>query len=327
MRTITLLGIALIAAACGGSGSAPTAATSTTTTTTPTGGTTLAAPTLSVTSLQVQSGQAPMNFSERSVTFSWTSVAGATSYLLEVGQQVGGSNLVSQSLITTSLAKTFFPTEGDVFARVTAKNATTSSAASTLLFSRLVSQRDYTESLFLGSGPFSVAAPNTGCSGNVLRGWPEGSTITITIASSLSASLLTVAQASAGHASEATNGAITAVARTSAEAHPTPGLWEIVVEQGSDASFTPTSQQSTGVFTSGRISLPDSNGPLAHELGHGLYGFCHLAGIVPLMSIMGQVSPSVGVADGDILATRAVYAAGLRPGATRSQFVAAGLIK
>jgi len=289
--------------------------------------TTLSAPTLSLSSLQVQTGQNPINFTERSMTFSWTSVPGAASYLLEASQTVGGSDLISQTVTTTSFSKTFLTTEGLLFARVTAKNGTVSSAASNTTASTLISQRTFTEALFLGTGTFAVPAPNTGCTGGVLQGWPAGTTVTITIASSLSSSLLTVAQASASHASEATNGAISAVARLSTDPHPTPALGEIVVELGTDAFFTPTSRSSTGAYTSGRISLPSSTGPLAHELGHGLYGFCHLDGLAPLMSIMGQVSPSVGVADGDIIASRAVYAAGLRPGATRSEFVAAGLIK
>lgn len=329
MRTALLFAVALIAPACGSSGSAPTAATSTTTTTTttPTVPTTLSAPALSLSSLQVQAGQIPINFTERSVTFSWTSVPGATSYLLEASQTVGGSDLISQSLASTSFSKTFFPTEGFLVARVTAKNATVSSVASNTIAGNLISQRTFTEALFLGTGTMSVAPPNAGCTQGVLRGWPAGTTVTITIASSLSPSLLTVAQASASHASEATNGAISAIARVSTEAHPTPAQWEIVVDQGTGSFFTATSQLSNGVYSSGRIELPDSAGPLAHELGHGLYGFCHLGGLAPLMSIMGTLAPSLGVGEADIIASRAVYAAGLRPGATRSEFLTAGLIK
>jgi hypothetical protein len=62
-------------------------------------------------------------------------------------------------------------------------------------------------------------------------------------------------------------------------------------------------------------------------MGHGLYGFCHIDGFAGQLSIMGIISPTAGLGEADIVASRAVYTAGLRPGATRGQFQAAGLIK
>lgn len=302
----------------------------------------LTAPVLTVSSVQRRPGDpVPANFAERAVTFSWTAVPGATSYLAEIGRQSGGADVLSQSLATTSLSTSLFPTSlpGSgifVYPRVTARNengAGPPSAANDIV--RLLSLQDYVEGLFLGTGPFSVAAPFTGCSASgMLSGWPAGTNVTVTLASSVNSSLLPTADAWARHTRDATAGAMTARARTSPDPHPDAAQGEIVVEQ-SDAPcgdrnnggcFQPQTQ-GAGVYSRGKIQFRSSNGPLAHELGHAL-GFCHTDGWAGLVSMMsGAIPATSGMAEADIIATRAVYAAGLRAGAARSQFVSAGLIR
>jgi hypothetical protein len=86
-----------------------------------------------------------------------------------------------------------------------------------------------------------------------------------------------------------------------------------------------------GVLKTGKIySVPLSSiGPFAHETGHAHYGFCHInnATAAADISVMGWFNDDgVGLPEADIAAAQAVYGAGLRGGATRPAFLAAGVI-
>ena len=69
-------------------------------------------------------------------------------------------------------------------------------------------------------------------------------------------------------------------------------------------------------------------GPFAHELGHGLYGFCHLRQDTgaSYVSVMGWFNNEGRLSESDAAAVRAVYTAGLTAGSRRPQLVAAGPI-
>ena len=94
----------------------------------------------------------------------------------------------------------------------------------------------------------------------------------------------------------------------------------------------------TSVILVGKLATAESpsfSDAFPHEMGHGIFGFCHInpdtsvfrSRQEPPSTVMGWGNIDEGqlTAD-DTRTTQAVYAAGLTAGASRAQFVAAGLI-
>jgi hypothetical protein len=204
------------------------------------------------------------------------------------------------------------------------------------------------EALFLGTGPLADHG-NRGCltQADRMAGWPEGSVVKITMASTLSADERAGVIGPASQAREATGGAITTSVEVSNDADPPPPTGEIWVaiasrdevsrECGPAADLCVHMTHSGGVIQAGRIVGVENGGPgFTHELGHALFGLCHLnraslvyrnpEGHAP-SSMMGLANRGMRLTEDDLRAIKAVYAAGLRAGAPRSQFIEAGLIK
>jgi hypothetical protein len=280
-----------------------------------------------------------INFVERPVTFSWSAVPGATSYVLEVGTTPGGADAFAGSTAGTSLTTTF-PSAARVFPRVKAQNASSIGppSADTLPLD-LISVKDFTEALFFGTGPFTATAVR-GCfsSGvdNTLWGWPPGTTVTITLASSLTGTQAAIATDAGSRVSEFTGGAIASVIRSSSNPHPQPDRFDLVVDNvgvvtcsvpsGGCAQVVETAR--TAVFARVRVLVSASFVDIPHEFGHAIYGMCHAGSTAHFISVMGGLKTNVkALGEADLIALQAVYAAGLRAGASRSDFARAGLIK
>lgn len=295
-------------------------------------------PVPSVTSLQLaRTATGWMNFTGRPITISWNTIAGARGYVVEAGTSPGLRDVFSVSTTTTSLTRTF-ASPATIYPRITALIGSTSHPSDGRLPLAIISLRDYVEALFLGSGPLAQS-PQTGCLTNgAMTGWPVGSHVTVTLAASLDAVQRQRATTAVTQASEAFVGRLGAGTRESGERHPTVGPFEIVAEQ-SDLSVPfacsrdalgcaiPLQFASPGQLLRAQIVMNGSSNRIGHEVGHTLYGFCHVATLPGFASIMGSYDEDGrGLSDADLEATRAVYGAGLQGGATRSEFAAAGLI-
>lgn len=200
------------------------------------------------------------------------------------------------------------------------------------------------EALFLGSGPLSAGAcPDLG----VWSAFPRGTTVTVTVSTSVSADKRAAIRAALDRVLLATNGDIQTVYRETADPNPIPGLNEVTSTShpspgtegcASDNGCTIPTFSSRGLLVSSRAVQPASQTVQAYVhdvVGHGILGLCHIDGQLiggPARSLM---SGGPGVSSGDIAgeptqldidASIMVYASGLQPGASRSQFVQEGLV-
>jgi hypothetical protein len=207
----------------------------------------------------------------------------------------------------------------------------------------------FIEALFLGTGPLADYG-NRGCPSREDRmsGWPEGSLVTITMSPTLASDERAGVIGPALQTRDATGGAITTSLEVVNQSDPRLPTGEIGVAKlsrdevskicgSSAASLCAVIAQNGGVIQSGRIvGVENTGGGFSHELGHALFGLCHLnqaslvyrniEGQTP-SSMMGAANGGRRLTDDDLRAIRAVYAAGLRAGAPRSAFVQAGLIR
>lgn len=209
----------------------------------------------------------------------------------------------------------------------------------------------FIEALFFGTGPLADYS-NRGCATQDQRmvGWPEGSVVTITISPTLSAEERAGVIGPASQAREATGGAVTTTVESATGSDPPQPTGEIAVVKvppdqvqmlcgSQEADLCAAVVQSFGVIRSARIIGPDvaggDGGGYSHELGHALFGLCHLNPASAVFqnpygrspaSIMGAGNGGRRLTDDDMRAIKAVYAAGLRAGASRTEFINAGLI-
>jgi hypothetical protein len=255
-----------------------------------------------------------------------------------IGTTPGAADVFAAS--TTGLSMTItFPLPGRFYPQVVARNTWFSSAqvaSRTPLI--MLSLKDLIEALFLGTGPLAQN-PQAGClaGAGTMSGWPSGASVTVTLASSLTADQRRRAAAAAGQVHQATSGAVDARVRDSSDPNPVPGANEIVVQQADLSGPFPCSSSAAGctlplqfsspaVLSRVRIWLRGQN-TAGHEMGHALYGFCHLSTEAGYVSVMGDFDQAGrGLSEADLAATQAVYRAGLRAGAMRNDFVSAGLI-
>jgi hypothetical protein len=202
----------------------------------------------------------------------------------------------------------------------------------------LLSFQDYVEALFLGTGPLAQS-PQAGCPSGAGRmsGWPSDARVTVTLGASLSADQQKRAAAAVSQIDQATAGVVHATTRGSDDRYPFSGTSEIVILQADPASVFPCSTEALGctlpqfvmpgIFGSVNIVMRGASFLVGHEVGHGLYGFCHLTHEAGYVSVMGSFIDTGALSEADLAASRAVYLAGLRGGATRGDFVSAGVIR
>jgi hypothetical protein len=199
--------------------------------------------------------------------------------------------------------------------------------------------RDFIEALFIGTGPYGRDS-DRGCSGR-MNGWRDGTNVRILVDDSVPDDARQHAESLSSFVREMSNGAIGAsVQRIAVYRAPERGEIQVTTPPrrscASGAAGCTIYDRFEDPYTvaASVVVVPPSN-PMQHELGHALFGLCHfrfptgddLSSNVNNMSIMGSGTSFGRPSEADVLALRAVYAAGLRPGAGRGAFVVAGLVR
>jgi hypothetical protein len=133
---------------------------------------------------------------------------------------------------------------------------------------------------------------------------------------------------------EATLGRVHAHIDTTTERLPLAQLGQITVTSAqesvglgcpSSAALCTVNLPSKPPFLNGSRILGVPGGNFPHELGHAVFGFCHT--LTP--NAFDKETIMVGgwsLTDRDVAMLQSLYAAGLGPGATRSDLVRAGII-
>jgi hypothetical protein len=319
--------------ACGGSG------TPTTATPTPT------APTLSVSSMAV-SGITPSVGATSQFTASATLSSGATQNISSQATWQSSSTAVV-SVSSTGLVTGVSIGEADV--RATYQGVSGSQHVNLVGPALSSFTRDYIQAIFLGSGPLSPTDGNYACDTGpgFWTGFPRGTVVTLRVSTTESQDKRQAIQQAAAQVSSATQGAVQVSFQLTDDPNPTPGMNEATSttlpnpsNQGcpSDNGCTMPSFVSVGVLKSSRAVQPPSQTPnaYAHDIvGHGIIGMCHIDGNLiggPGLSLMsggpnvfsGQIA--LQLTPFDLAAAQAVYGSGLNPGATKADFIRAGLI-
>lgn len=208
----------------------------------------------------------------------------------------------------------------------------------------LRTSQDIVEALFLGSGALSAGAcPSIG----VWSGFPRGTTVTVTVSTSVSADKREAIRSALDRVLVATNGDIETTFQLTDDPNPLPGPNEVTSTshpspntQGcaSDIGCTIPTFASAGVLSSSRAVQPETQTVQAYVhdvVGHGILGLCHIDGGLiggPELSLMsggpGVFSDQIAAEPTqlDIDATRMVYASALQLGATRTDFAREGLV-
>ncbi|WP_454064949.1 hypothetical protein [Candidatus Nitrospira salsa] len=207
-----------------------------------------------------------------------------------------------------------------------------------------IQDREVIEALFFGTGPLGA---NTCPAYQRWTGFPRGSHITIIVSTTVSDEKRDQIRSTLKQVSQASHGAITVSFQITEESeppanafqvismtHPNPTLTGCVSNEG----CTHHEWQKPGILKSSRAVQPDNQTPQAYAhdvIGHGILGMCHILanGIGgPEHSLM---SDGEGVYSGqssgrltelDMKALQTVFSSNLSPGATRQDFIEAGLI-
>jgi hypothetical protein len=282
------------------------------------------------------------------VDFAWSGGQGATSFRLEVGSSSGTSNVAVIDTRSSQASYRWAPVPiGNLYARVSGQSAAGSGAPSAEVLVGSVDPRELIEALFLGSGRLAVAG-NVGCPGGAMLGWRPGTRLSVLAASNVSDALLVAAQQTVPQFATATRGQVQASLSRVDQSAPRAGVDEVTLRATSQAEVDAICRRA-GVrgcapqFFSGPyfrsveiVYAPAAEAAtLAHELGHAL-GLCHAivaAGMQPPLTMGvtpdGVFSPSgrlASLSPASVKASESVYGAGLVAGASRTQFVAAGLV-
>jgi len=168
-----------------------------------------------------------------------------------------------------------------------------------------------------------------------MNGWLAGARIRLVQAADLSEAQRTAVANVASQFTQATGGTYEVEVVSTNSAQPVARGGEIVI---TNAGGCPVGAGGCAlpIFNGSRLTsayvrlLSETNvGGVYHELGHALVGFCHIdQGDSP--PIAGNMSAMTGAgifSEVDLRVIRSVYGSGLRTGASRSAFSAAGLIR
>jgi hypothetical protein len=326
----------IVSVACGGSDDRPPTPSSPSTVSPATG---VAAVPPTGLSLSVTTSATP----ETSLRVVWsTSQADARPvFTVEVGRAPGSSDFGTfDAGGATSYSVANAPT-GRIYVRVRARIGDSVSAPSEEATSNVISIRDAIEALFLLTGPVGLAS-NTGCSGprgDRRLGFPVNSMVTLVASTTLSATQMGAVRSFADRIGAFSGGRLSAQVRETSDSAPVPGPNETTIAVGDPTTIGCTTAVSgcafqrwngAGIFTSSQVVVRSgtSMGLMLHELGHAVAGMCHVDAAVlgsPAASVMVPAVTTQSFTDLDQTAMRAVFALS-EPGASRSQFLAAGLI-
>jgi hypothetical protein len=275
------------------------------------------------------------------VTLRWQQDTTAQSIRLEIGSTSNTADILTTELPADARNYDWAPPPtGSYFARVKARNQAGETSSSDIRI-ELADIRDIIDALYLGMGP--LRSSDGGCFfQGMLNGWESGSRIRLVPASSLSPAQLGAVSIVRDVFGETTAGTFRTDIVASTAANPSPRTGEITIAEVDDipecastfnACTIPTSVTSQRLVRAAQVKLrrPVSRGfegGIYHELGHALFGLCHLDGRSPLVGQdFSAMTGAARLTELDREITRRVYGAGLRPGASRSRFVAAGLVR
>jgi hypothetical protein len=209
--------------------------------------------------------------------------------------------------------------------------------------------RNYVESLMLGFGPLTPAEGTYGCPR--LGRWsayPAGTTVELVISQSVPANAVAALNHAATAVNEVSAGSLSIAISTTQDPNPLPATNQVTVATSADPQSlgcgypqgcTQLSFEPNGLpLRAARAILQTGQTPNAYvhdAIGHGTLGLCHVDGHLigsPSASLMSygvnifSNQIAVELTGFDRAATLAVYGSGLPRGATRADFLAAGLV-
>jgi hypothetical protein len=302
-------------------------------------------------------GISEVSVKDRMATFTWYAVSGASGYVLEIGRTANGTEFAVITLegTATTHRATDLPV-GISFARVRAKNASTTSDAGSELRFIVPDIRDIIEGLFFETGPNRYVDRNGNSSGgsSLWLAWAPGSNIRTRV-SGVNDQEYGHVERSLQQVEEATNGLVrgSIVERLTEPFAPNnlhaSGELRVVVHSDMQAycgNATVAGCAGWGIGPPGyltasavRVRPGQPADVFMHELGHSVLGLKHIQlgpwtnlnetswpGLPrPTMFPTASVGPAA-LTPTELDAIKMVYAAGLRAAARRSDFYAAGLI-
>ncbi len=210
-----------------------------------------------------------------------------------------------------------------------------------------VDTADVIDALFLGSGPLIPRDGATACPiPRVWTGFPRGTTVRVRVSSTVPPDVQAALGRAVAQVASATDGVVVASVELTDAPDPLPGSNEVTVtthpsprREGcpSDRGCVQQVFRGRGLLASGRaLESPEqpAQAYVRDVVGRGILGLCQIDGTLiggggSLMSAGRGIQRSGAVpalTDLDITAARAVYASSLDPGATRKEFLRAGLV-
>ena len=203
----------------------------------------------------------------------------------------------------------------------------------------VVNLQNAIEALFLGAGPITASGACNG--GTNWQAYPRGSRLRLIVSTTVTPAQRSTIASLGSEIPALTRGWFTVEVSSTTEPNPRPQSLEVTSTNVSQAEIDASCRPGAGgcvlygflapsVLNAARmlnLNRFDGSGH-AHELGHALLGLCHLDGNLVPGSLMGN--PHGSAIDRwstlERQAIQAVYGAGLAPGATREEFVRAGLV-
>jgi hypothetical protein len=282
------------------------------------------------------------------ISFEWGAVPGASGYVLEIGRSSGATDVGVLETGSPQPSFTWTPAPvGSFFFRMRGRNAAGTGPASGEIHVDSPDPRDVIVGLFLGQGPLRTSSGNVGCyRPGTMSGWRRGTNLRIIASTGLNSTQMRGVEEAARQMEAATDGQITATILRTDESNPLPSFNDITVAALSDETVNTLCRaiaggcaiaDRAGEFGTMRVVVRQNanDQTTAHEIGHAALGLCHMQamppdfGVNPLMSVApdGNYHGRLGrLTEVELEAVKAVYAAGLRPGAVLSDFRRAGLV-
>ncbi len=278
------------------------------------------------------------------VGLSWSG-SGST-YKVLVGSASGGSDLLSQDVTGTSYTWNAPRTANIYYARVVATGAGQTGTASTELPVFTLDMRNMIDALFFGYGPMSDA--NGRAPASSVAVWPDGATINVLVTDQAGAASLTAAQTFVADYLAATSNFITVNISTTPTTYAglpllsvpantvivrvdntvCPGAGIIACAFYGPAPYGP-GRSTVNLNAAPTGNTPDSWKAIAHEICHA-FGLHHLVQTASARAefkfLLNPTLVAEQLSAVEKAALAAARAGGIRPGWTRTQALAAGLV-